>query len=524
MRKTFENLLSSSSFRDASVISIAALLIWLTAVESDLYERFHQYIIAHEDKELDEVLIAFLIVGLAGYVFAIRRLLDLKKEAKARSQAEIKARWIAYHDFLTGLPNRRFFEESSEEHILDNLKSDAYSVIAIDLDGFKQVNDLVGHEGGDYLLKTVSERLVAAFPGEVVVRLGGDEFVVVASGNGRERIREKCSETIHTLTQPMTISGVHVEIGACTGYACYPQDGDSLKSLSLCADIALYAAKREGRNTVKAYQPGMSEQLKRRAELEGSLRVAVRRGEIIPHYQPMVDLQTGEIRGFEALSRWQRNGNGAANVSPATFFPLAEEVGLIVELSEQVLRKACLDAARWHGDVKLSFNLSAALLCDRLIASRILMILSETGLDPARLELEVTENALVRDVDLASEIFAALQAEGITIALDDFGTGYSSLSQLSKISFDKIKIDRSFINSFEQDETKYGIVKTMISLAHGLGIDTVAEGLETEGQLLKLKELGCKYAQGFLYSEAVPASQVETLMEEFALSDIKSCG
>lgn len=499
-----------AAFDAVAVTAFAvALLILLTAV--DAHENLDAYLRAHEAYQLDELLLVFLCAGIAGYGYAIRRLQELKRETKARTLAESRATWISFHDFLTKLPNRRFLDERAAAIVRDSFEKNGYAVCAIDLDGFKKVNDLIGHEGGDILLTTIADRLSSVFKDAIVIRLGGDEFLAISPCHELDQIQSLGAAAVKELAHPIEISGIHAEVGACIGYARYPEDALTLKDLAQCADVALYSAKRHGRNSVIAYQPGMSETLAQRAEVEGQLRQAIRDKSIVPYYQPLIDLNTGELRGFEALARWQTSKDSF--VSPEDFIPMAEDIGLIVELSEQLLRRACRDAASWPADISLAFNISPTMMVDRLLGMRIVKVLGETGFNPRRLEIEITETALVRDIDLAAKVIGDLRLAGIKVALDDFGTGYSSLSQLSKFSFDKIKIDRSFIGALETDEKKMNIVRTMVALGRGLGIATTAEGIEDAAQLDALKDLGCRYGQGFLFGRPVPAEQALSFIQ-----------
>jgi diguanylate cyclase (GGDEF)-like protein len=501
---------SSSAFKDAIALLAIAGTLWGIAVITDAYEVLHDVLLRHEHMELDEIMLAILFLGAAGYVYAMRRFLELKHETEARTAAESKAKWIAFHDFLTKLPNRRFLDEQAPEIVKSSFKDDGYIVFAIDLDGFKKVNDLIGHDGGDHLLVTVAKRLSEHFPDSIVIRLGGDEFLAISPPPQTDDLDDFCEAQIGKITEPMKINGIHAEVGASIGYARFPEHGLILKDLAQCADTALYAAKSRGRNTFLAYKPEMNERLARRAEIENMLRHAMSKGKIVPYYQPLINLETGEIRGFEALARWQTAEEEF--ITPDVFIPMAEDIGLIVDLSEQLLRQSCLDALKWPQDITLAFNISPTLMVDHLLGLRIIKVLAETRFPAHRLEVEITESALVRDLELASKVIEDLHTAGISVALDDFGTGYSSLSQLSKLTFDRIKIDRSFIQSFETDERQLNIVKTVIALSRGLGISTTAEGIEQTSQLDALKQIGCSYGQGFLFGQAVPAERVMSLI------------
>jgi EAL domain-containing protein (putative c-di-GMP-specific phosphodiesterase class I) len=268
----------------------------------------------------------------------------------------------------------------------------------------------------------------------------------------------------------------------------------------------MYDSKRHGRNTLRRFDRSMNETLTQRSAAEAALRDAIERREIVPHYQPLIDLETGRVRGFEALARWR--GADGGMVPPTIFIELAEDAGLITRLSEQLLRQACVDARSWPTDTVLAFNISPTQLTDNLLGLRIVQILIETGLPPTRLEIEITETALVRDTTAASAILASLHEAGVSIALDDFGTGYSSLSQLSKLKFDKVKIDQSFVSSFEGDEKQEKIVRAIIGLGQGLGMVTTAEGIEDKAQFDRLRAMGCDFGQGYLFGRAIPQDAI----------------
>lgn len=492
--------------REAIIIGAATLIVWVLAHFGDGYERLTAFVVSHEDWELDELILALMLAGVAGHVYAGRRLWDLRRESNARLVAESKARWIAYHDYLTRLPNRRFLEERAQEEVEHLFPDHDYTVHAIDLDGFKKINDLIGHAGGDALLVQTAERLTELFPNGLVFRLGGDEFLAICRRRTPEDQERFSLEVVETLTAPMIIENSHAEVGACIGFATAPQDGSNLKDLAELADMALYSAKRTGRNMVRAYDTSMKEEMSHRAAVENRLRQALQKREITPFYQPLVDLQTGEIRAFEALARWHDQQDGF--ISPDIFISMAEDIGLIMDLTEQLLLKACEDATTWPSNIQLAVNLSPKMMIDRLLGIRIIRVLGQTGLAPQRLEIEITESALIADLDLAKTVIRDLRNAGIKVVLDDFGTGYSSLSQLSNLYFDKIKIDKSFVATFQSNDKQMNIVRTVVALGKGLGITITAEGIENASQMEALKQLGCRYGQGYLIGKAMPQEQV----------------
>lgn len=500
-------LFRNAAARDGVILTIIGFLIWGLSHYIDAFDLLVEFLEEHEAWEADEIMLAVLTAGLMGFVYAWRRLLDVSKAKRQRNEAEGQAAWFAYHDPLTRLPNRHFLEArlADGKWGLPHLGS----VIAIDLDGFKKVNDLVGHHGGDELLVAVSQRLREAFPAEVIIRLGGDEFLVVTSDTGHAA-KHLCQRIVQLISAPVVIGGIQVDVGASVGVSQHLQNHGFDEAMQQ-ADLAMYAAKRQGRNSVCEYDPTLRSALAERVEIERDLRKAISEHRICPHYQPLIDMETGAVQGFEALARWtQEDGT---SVPPSTFIEIAEEAGVITELSGQLLRQACLDAMTWPSNTYVAFNLSPTQLTDRLLGLRIMRILADTGLPPLRLEIEVTESAVVRDLGAAMAVIEELRAAGIRIAIDDFGTGFSSLSQLANIPFDRIKIDRSFVSSFEGNEKQAKIVKSIVGLGQGLGVHTTAEGIERESQFEHLKLVGCEHGQGYLFGKAMPAAEVQSFIQ-----------
>ncbi|MDQ0455330.1 putative bifunctional diguanylate cyclase/phosphodiesterase [Rhizobium paknamense] len=494
--------------REALLLLAIGVLLLVFGTRIQFHERLDRFLHAHEEWQLDEIFTAFNIVGVFGLIYAWRRILDLKREIARRNRAEENIDWLAHHDPLTLLPNRRALEKAG---LAGKQPAHGYAVYSIDLDGFKRVNDLVGHHGGDLLLKEVAHRLNTLFTGALPYRLGGDEFLLIAERHPGMDCLRFGHKILRCLSAPYDVGGMTSEIGASIGFALYPEDSADFNDAVHCADVAMYVAKKSGRNSVFAFEKIMEDRVMRRAETEMALKRAIRNDSIVPYYQPLIDLRSGEIRGFEALARWEAGPNHI--IPPSDFIELAEDAGLIVELSERLLRAACRDAMAWPDSIRLAFNISPIQLSDRQMGLRIMNVLMETGLPPQRLEIEITETALVRDMDSATAILGELQAAGIKIALDDFGTGYSSLSQLSKFRFDKIKIDRSFVTGFETDKKREDIVRAILGLGQGLGISTTAEGIEEDHQLDFLKSIGCDFGQGYLFGKPVSADETRQLLE-----------
>jgi diguanylate cyclase (GGDEF)-like protein len=501
---------SNKAIREAGLLVLLGIVLWMVAVRYNAYEQFQAFVALHEDEQIDELVVAFAITGALGLFYALARLIELGKQVQRRKHAEQEVRWIAGHDALTRLANRRGLSDAIKA--LNSDPDTARAVYSIDLDGFKKLNDLLGHDAGDEALVEVASRLRALFPNDQIFRLGGDEFLLVAAETDPTRVQIDADRIIKRLSEPYRVSGSTAELGASIGVALYPRHAADMEAAIRCADLAMYEGKHGEKGRVVWYLTEMNAEAVRRSEMETCLRRALKADAIDPYFQPLVDLTTGDLRGFEALARWQFDDG--TFIPPVEFIPLAEDSGLIVELSEQILRKACTEAARWPAHLQLAVNISPVQLADRSLGARIVKILDETGFPASRLEIEVTESALVKDIALAELTLADLQTLGIRIALDDFGTGYSSLSQLSKFQFDKLKIDRSFVANFENDEKQEKIIRAMLGLGHGLGIRTTVEGIETDSQAHALKAIGCDLGQGYLYGKPMPAEAARSLIAD----------
>lgn len=429
-------------------------------------------------------------------------------------EAEEKYNHLAYHDDLTGLPNRRlFYKQLNEMSDFVEQNNNNFAILYIDLDRFKMVNDMLGHLNGDILLCEVAERLKdCLIPGCKLARMSGDEFTIIVPHSSVSNEAVIVAEAIiKKLSRNFMIQGHEFHITASIGISFYPDDGLDAESLMIHADTALYKAKEMGKNNYVLYAPFMNQSSHEKLELENSLRRAVEKEEWILHYQPQINLISGEIVGVEALIRWA-NPKKDTLISPAEFIPLAEETGLIVPIGEWVLKQACRQNKRWqdagYPKIRVSVNLSTAQFMKQNLKQTVEQILEETGLDPCYLELEITET-MTMDVERTSIILDDLTRLGIQISIDDFGTGYSSLNYLKKFSIHRLKIDRSFVRDITTDESDARIVGVIISMAHHLGMNVIAEGAETPEQVAFLKEQQCDEIQGFYYSPPLSAEELE---------------
>ena len=449
----------------------------------------------------DIIFIVFCMsVGLAIYSF--RRVQDLAAEIKARRSAELEAQNLARHDPLTGLPNRRFFVEKLGEVLLTTTEASRSAVLMLDLDGFKAINDTYGHALGDRALAEFAERVSGVMrSAAVLTRVGGDEFAVIVPDIGSlDDLTAVARRITAAVVEPFLADHVPTTLGVGVGIAVAPVDGMEAELLVQRADRALYRAKAEGRSSIRFFEPDMDSHVERRLALERGLRGAIATNSIVPYYQPLVAFEDERVIGFEALARWKSEKLGW--VAPDVFITLAEEIGVIGELGDQLLRQACRDACRWPAEMTLAFNISAIQLRDPNVGLRIIAILAETGFNPRQLELEITETALVENIAAAQQTIKNLRQAGIRIALDDFGTGYATLSQLLSFRLDRIKIDRSFIDRLGKDKDSTTIVRAILGLAKGFGLAATAEGVEDRDQLASLRANGCLIGQGYLFGKA----------------------
>ncbi|MEJ8571712.1 putative bifunctional diguanylate cyclase/phosphodiesterase [Microbaculum marinum] len=499
-------------FRDLAVIGVFAVFVTALGIWLDAFDRFYEYSRAHEDYELDELLTFGFVATAALVVFSWRRVADLRSEISARKAAESRARHLANADALTGLPNRRRLEVELADALLRATPDAKRGFMLIDLNRFKPINDVYGHQAGDDLLVDFARRMSAAVDSDsIVFRLGGDEFAILTRPVAQvEQIARMARRILGALDIPFAAAGASINLGIGIGIAVTPDDATTMTELLRRADVALYRAKSERASTFHFFEAGMDRKVMRRARIEAELRKAVDEGAIHSHFQPIVRLGDRSIIGFEALARWTHPELG--DIPPEEFISVAEDCGFIPKLSGYLLENACAVAVNWPKDIFLSFNISPAEISDPSLVLRILKALGRSGLTADRLEIELTENALVRDFEIARRTLSGLRNAGIRIALDDFGAGNSSLHHLRELHFDRLKIDRSFTSQMLVSEEAAAMVRAIIHLASALSLSTTAEGIEMQDQIGPLIADGCLEAQGHHFGGALPAERVAELL------------
>lgn len=452
---------------------------------------------------------AVIVLFVALFAYVLHRLRNAAEQIASR---ESQIQRLAGQDELSGLLNRRSFDLRLDQELaqLGRTKS-TLAVLMLDLDRFKAVNDTYGHNAGDELIRQVAQRLTMILRvGDTVARLGGDEFGIIQTNMIAPSASAALGQRIlDALTEPFEIAGVAVTIGCSIGIALAPQDGADRSTLLRLADTALYQAKNEGRNRYSFFEPQMNRALQLKRMVEEDLRNAIANDQLLLHYQPQVSIDGASIVGVEALVRWPHPEHGL--IPPAEFIGIAEERGLMVPLSEWVLRRACEQARQWPG-LKLAVNVSPIQFRHKDFVASVIRILDETGFAPDRLELELTEGVVVEDADAAEAAMMDLRAHGVSLALDDFGTGYSSLIYLRRFAFDKIKIDRSFLEYMEATGESAILVHSVVHLGRALGLRVCAEGVETIEQHRFLQAIGCHELQGFLFSKGVPPEEIDRLL------------
>jgi diguanylate cyclase (GGDEF)-like protein len=444
-----------------------------------------------------------------GVIFVITR--RLANEVVRRQEL---AQRLAGQDPLSGLPNRLSFGMRLDQELARSSRSgEGLAVLFLDLDRFKEVNDTYGHGAGDNLIRIVAQRLADLLRGaDTLARFGGDEFAIIQTGVSHHHEAEALARRIlDSVKRPIELAGTTVSVGASIGIVLSPHNGQDRETLLRLADTALYQAKNGGRNRFSFFERQMDEALRLRKVVEDDLRLAIENDELVLHYQPQVEIDTYTIVAVEALVRWPHREHGL--IAPEKFIAVAEERGLIIPLGEWVLRHACREAKRWPG-LRIAVNVSPIQFRQRDFVPSVMRIIKESGIDPTRVELELTEGVVVEDADAAEDAMIELRANGVRLALDDFGTGYSSLIYLRRFAFDKIKIDRSFLEAAETTGESAILIHSIVHLGRALGLTVTAEGVETEEQLEFLRALGCHELQGYLFSRPVPAEAIDAMLEE----------
>lgn len=481
----------------------------------------------------DQILVTALLLNVALIVFGWRRYRELTSEIAERKIAQEKSKLLAETDPLTGCLNRRSIVPATNT-LLDKSGDDGQSVafIVIDLDNFKQINDMNGHKIGDAVLKLCVERMSALLPRDgMIARLGGDEFgcVIPYENHLVERIDQFASLLIDKVAEPAQIGGIIVEITISLGIASSNSEvGDrsekvSADTLMHQGDIAMYHAKKQGKNRYFWFEATMENELRFRNDLEAGIRDGLRKGEFVPYYEQQVDLETGELLGFEMLARWKSPDMGL--VSPSIFIPVAEEIGVIGELSEQLMVQAFEDAKAWKPSLTMSVNISPVQLRDPWFSQKLLKLLTKHNFPAKRLDVEITESCLHDNLGVVRSMLTSLRNQGVKVSLDDFGTGYSSLTQLRSLPFDRLKIDRSFVSELRGQNANSKIVDAIVSLGVGLNLPITAEGIEDTQILDKLKRMGRLKGQGYLYGQPEDAAAtIARLAEAGLLADGKIGG
>lgn len=472
----------------------------------------------------DLLLTNALLLNIALILLGWNRYKSMNAELGDRRRSEEEAHRLAQIDPLTGCYNRRSIAPALAELLAQaDREGKALAVILVDLDNFKQVNDVNGHTVGDAVLSETAERMADILPADALLaRLGGDEFAGAVSYDPArpEKIEHLASLLIERVAQPIAVKNAVIEITMSVGLASSldlvnPVDAEVSTRLIHKADIAMYQAKKQGRNRFFWFEPAMEQELRFRNELESGIRKGIEKGEFVPFYEQQIDLDTGELVGFEMLARWLSPDMGI--VGPDIFIPIAEELGVVAEMSENLMKQAFEDAKRWNPKLTLSVNISPVQMRDPWFAQKLLKLLLEHNFPPSRLDIEITESALHDNVGLVRSMITSLRNQGVRVSLDDFGTGYASLSQLRSLPFDRLKIDRSFIRELNSGEVGSKLVDAIISMGQGLQMPITAEGIENEAVLEMLRKMGQLKGQGYHYGRPEPADAVLTRLHNSGL-------
>lgn len=468
------------------------------------------------EKAADTALQIALLLNVALILFGWQRLRDLAREVEERSNAEQRAKTLASTDSLTGFDNRRSLAESGMALLANcGARGSAVATLLLDLDHFKTINDLHGHSVGDDLLRAVAAELEQiAPPNSLLARLGGDEFVCVMAFDpaNKSLVDEVAMAMVSRLSKPFDISGLHAHISVSVGIADSAAEQTSFESLLRRADIAMYVAKRGGRNRALWFELMMETQLLERAALEEEIRAGITDGQFVPYFEKQIEIATGRLLGFEVLARWNHPTKGL--IAPTDFIPMAEECGVISDLSLQVIKKALMEARHWDPSLTISVNLAPTQLRDPWLAHKIVKMLAETGFAASRLEIEITEAALYDNLEVAKSIIDSLKNQGVRLALDDFGIGYSSLAHLRALPFDRIKMDKSFAMSIEENDENAAVINAVNQLGDSLAITVSVKGIEDESARATLSKIGCTKGQGWFYGKPTSITATRSILAQ----------
>ena len=493
------------------LLALLIIICTITAIYFDAFELLVEIVNTYEDYELDELITLSMFLSIAFGVFSWRRLRDLKQEINQKELIEKQITHAAFHDSLTGLPNRRYFDQYLHRELADKQANNNISLMIIDLNKFKRINDTYGHHLGDIVLKQTAKRLIKYVnTSGFVARLGGDEFAVLTDRyNDTEHLKQFCFNLKNELSQPIIIDGLILHSGCSIGISSINESTNTASELLRTADFAMYQAKANPAIAIPFYDPSMDEARKKRQSVEYALRNALNNNQFTLFYQPQFNHHK-HLVGFEALLRWFDPELG--EIPPSYFIPLAEECGLIIPIGEWVLKEACNAVSQWPKSFFIAVNISSIQFQHFNFINTLDTIISQTGIKHTQLELEITESVLMQDITHCKQVVESIKKRNISIALDDFGTGYSSLSYLRQFPFNKLKIDRTFISDLNNAPKKSVITQAIIQMANSLHMTVTAEGIENETQWDELLKIDCQYFQGFHLGRPMPLENALALI------------
>jgi diguanylate cyclase (GGDEF)-like protein len=493
--------------------AFAATLWVMFEYDFNLPTRIGAFAAAHANWHVGTILTMMIVSRLFVSILVIRWAIALHHEILLRREAERKALLLAHNDPLTGLPNRRVFKEVLGETLAALGPDESVGVMFVDFDGFKSVNDFYGHAIGDEVLCEGADRLRAAIGDErMLSRLGGDEFAIMCEvGASPARLERIASCIVAAFAEPFECRDRKIKFGASVGIAIAPKDGADVTAVLRAADEAMYRAKKAGKGRFRLFEPDSNAQTRGRAELKAELHDAIAAGQIVPYYQPLIDIAGNRICGLEALARWRHPHRGV--LSPDAFMPMIEDMNLSSRMTLSLLAQICADAKMWPAHYRIAMNLSLVALHDAAMLHELCQTIMASGIPPGRFEMEIIEPALIDNLPAACSAIDGLRAQGISVVLDDFGNGYSSLHHLRSLHFDKVKIDRPFVGSIEDDARGADYVRAVIGLGTSLQMEVAAEGIETPAVLARLAQMGCRFGQGFLFAQPLPAEALAMMLK-----------